>query len=111
MPYITRNQQHKIQSLYNEAQSEDQEFLPNNDTQVLEFLKDETCNSKDQVFLNQTDTDLIRVLEDLVDLLTEKHVILFTDLPTAAQNKLLQRKSIRRNLQHSILDGEEDNIF
>lgn len=111
MPYITRDKQNKIQSLHNEKQVEGQEFLPNNDPQVMLFFKNEDSDDGDRLFLNQTDTDLIRVLEDVVDLLTEKHLILFTELPTAAQNKLLQRKSIRQNLQHSIIDTEEDNIF
>ena len=111
MPYITRNEKKKILSLHNEAQTEGQEFLPNNDLQILSFLRDESSDSEGQIFLNHSDTDLIRVLEDLVDLLTEKHIILFTELPIAAQNKLLQRKSVRKELHHDLIDTEEDNIF
>ncbi len=111
MPYITRDRNNEIKALYNESQSDADEFLPNNNAEVLAFLTDGEHQSMDQDFLSQTDTDLIRVLEDLVDLLTEKHVILFTDLPTAAQNKLLQRKSVRKSLQHSLLDEDEGNIF
>ncbi|MFK5892086.1 MAG: hypothetical protein QM504_02575 [Pseudomonadota bacterium] len=111
MPYITRDEKKKIQSLHNGAQAEGQEFLPNNDPEILNFLKDVTCDSEGQIFLNHSDTDLIRVLEDLVDLLTDKHIILFTELPIAAQNKLLQRKSVRKDIQNSLIDTEEDNIF
>jgi len=111
MPYITRDKDNKIQSLHNKKQVEGQEFLPNNDPQVMLFFKDVDAKNEDQSFLNQTDIDLVRVLEDLVDLLTEKHIILFTELPTAAQNKLLQRKSVRQNLHTNIIDTEEDNIF
>jgi len=111
MPYITRDKENKIQSLHHEKQIEGQEFLPNSDPEILLFYKDDGSESEERLYLNQTDMDLIRVLEDVVDLLTEKHIILFTELPAAAQNKLLQRKSIRQNLQNSIIDTEEDNIF
>jgi hypothetical protein len=111
MPYITRDKQNKIQSLHNEKQVDGQEFLPNNDPQVMLFFKGDDSGNENRSYLNQTDIDLVRVLEDLVDLLTEKHIILFTELPTAAQNKLLQRKSIRQNLHENIIDTEEDNIF
>ena len=111
MPYITRDNQNIIQSLHNEKQIEGQEFLPNNDPQVMLFYRKGDAENENQTFLNQTDIELVRVLEDVVDLLTEKHVILFTELPTAAQNKLLQRKSVRQNLNDSFIDTEEDNIF
>jgi len=45
--------------------------------------------------LSNSDTDLIRILEDLVSVLMEKNLISLTDLPEAAQNKLLNRKHLR----------------
>ena len=38
------------------------------------------------------------LLEDLVDLLIDKKLILFTELPPAAQEKLHGRKQIRQKL-------------
>jgi hypothetical protein len=38
---------------------------------------------------------MMRILEDLIDLLTEKRLIQFTELPLAAQKKLLGRKWVR----------------
>ncbi len=43
-----------------------------------------------------TDQDFIRVLEDVVDLLIDKGVFLFTELPESAQQKILQRQRLRR---------------
>jgi len=63
-----------------------------------------------QLFLEQSDIELVRVLEDLVDVLTQKGVILFTELPEAAQQKLLRRKSARQVVQNSILN-EDDMMF
>jgi len=43
-----------------------------------------------------TDQDFIRVLEDVVNLLIDKGVFLFTDLPASAQQKILERQRLRR---------------
>ena len=45
--------------------------------------------------LSQTDLALARVLEDLIDTLIAKGLIQFTDLPLAAQAKLLSRRETR----------------
>ena len=66
---------------------------------------------KNKLFLNQSDIELIRVLDDLIDLLTDKHVFSFTDLPEAAQAKLLSRKNAREVLHNSIIDDIDNDIF
>jgi len=38
---------------------------------------------------------LIRLLEDLINLLTKKNIILFTELPEKAQEKIIEREQIR----------------
>ncbi len=48
--------------------------------------------------LNQTDIGMARVLEDLIDVLITRGLIQFTDLPEAAQEKLLERRETRANL-------------
>lgn len=45
--------------------------------------------------LSQSDSEMARVLEDLVDVLITRGVIQFTDLPEAAQAKLLERRQNR----------------
>lgn len=59
--------------------------------------------------LAQTDTDLARVTEDLIDVLIDRGVIQFTDLPVAAQNKLLQRRQTRATLANrlNLLGGDD----
>jgi hypothetical protein len=52
----------------------------------------------------------VRVLEDVIDLLVERGVIRFTDLPLAAQTKLLQRRDSRMQRQGLQLLGGEDLI-
>jgi len=61
-----------------------------------------------QQSLEQSDQSLVRVLEDLVNVLIAKGVIRFTDLPDAAQDKLLTRKQLRTQQQAVyVLDDEE----
>lgn len=52
--------------------------------------------------LSQTDADLARVLEDLIDVLITRGVIQFTDLPEAAQVKLLERRETRASLSNRL---------
>ena len=59
---------------------------------------------------SSSDTETIRVIEDLVDLLIEKKLILLTDLPAAAQKKLSERRQIRGDLGvlGNVIVDEED---
>lgn len=62
--------------------------------------------------LEDSDLGLARVLEDLIDLLSQKGVIQFTDLPEAAQEKLLSRKDLRKRAQKlDIVDEDTDEGF
>ena len=64
--------------------------------------------------LSETDADLARVTEDLIDILLNRGVIQFTDLPSAVQTKLLQRRQTRSDFsQHLKLladDGDHGMI-
>jgi hypothetical protein len=52
--------------------------------------------------LGSTDQDFIRVLEDLVEVLIGKGVILFTDLPVSAQEKMMQRQRMRSQMHEKL---------
>ena len=56
--------------------------------------------------LEQSDQAMARVLEDVIGLLIEKGVIRFTDLPEAAQTKLMTRRELRG--QHQGIDLLDD---
>lgn len=58
------------------------------------------------------DADFVRVIEDVIDTLIKTSVIRLTDLPEAAQHKLISRKSLREKRQGSLdLIGDDDTIF
>ena len=62
--------------------------------------------------LSQTDAGLARVLEDLIDVLINRGLIQFTDLPEAAQAKLLERRQTRANLANrlQLLPDDSDSL-
>jgi hypothetical protein len=55
------------------------------------------------------DADFVRVIEDLIDTLIAKNIIRHTDLPAAAQKKLLLRKGLRNRVKGALnlLGGDE----
>lgn len=76
--------------------------------EVVLFMGKVQCAQNE---LSSSDLALARVLEDLIDLLVERSVIRFTDLPEAAQAKLSQRRSTRASLHGlRLLDTDQDVI-
>jgi hypothetical protein len=47
---------------------------------------------------DRSDLEMIRVYEDLIDILMAKRIILLTDFPQAAQEKIVKRKKLRAAL-------------
>lgn len=106
--FIKRDEQGVIIALSKTASAEFTEQLPDDDGQLLVFLH--SSKSAEQLALEQTDTAMARVLEDVVGLLVEQGVIRFTDLPTAAQDKLLARRELRGKRQGIDLLDDGDHL-
>ncbi len=104
MPYIERNANGKIIGLRTIAGPNSTEQKSINDEEVLDFLKDNLDNKFLKSLLAHSDAGLIRLLEDLIDLLTKKNLILFTELPEKAQQKIIEREQIREKIS-------KDNII
>ena len=104
MPYIQRNSTGKIIGISDQAESGSDEALDLANPEIQAYL--ELARSQ----LSSSDTETIRVIEDLVDLLIEKKLILLTDLPEAAQQKLSGRQRIRGDLGvlGNLMVDEED---
>lgn len=92
MPYVARDARQKIIAMYAEPRTDATEWLDDEDPQLLEDL----AQMRD--LLCSLDTDMVRVIEDLIDVLVAKKLILATDLPEAAQRKLLGRQLLRQRL-------------
>jgi len=98
MAYIERDQQGKIIAVFESPQNNARESLPSDAPELLEYLIDRTTINEARTTLSTSDADLIRVLEDLVNTLIDNKVILFTDLPLAAREKLANREKVRGHL-------------
>jgi hypothetical protein len=57
--------------------------------------------------LAESDLALVRALEDLIYVLMEKDVIVFTDLPEPVQQQLLRRQRLRERVRGD--DAAEDD--
>ena len=130
MPYIRRDAEGNISGLVETPDGQEAEQASINDPEVMAFLfQDERargipegCNlhapqclevifglQETRKLFFESDLAMARVVEDLVDLLIAKGVLRFTDLPEAAQKKLLARSEARTDLaNHSPLVGGED---
>lgn len=98
MPFVQRDSDHRIVAVSQLPQA-GMESVAADDSELLEFL---TVLSDEASHLGATDQDFVRVLEDVVELLISRGVILFTDLPASAQQKMLYRQRLRSTLPGSL---------
>ncbi len=89
MPYVQRSEQGEITS-----------------------LNDSPSNDNNEWSLDASDVEMARVLEDVIDILMEKQVFVFTELPEPVQDKLNKRKQLREDVNAlTNLIAEEDDIL
>jgi hypothetical protein len=105
--YIKRNAKGQIEQVSREANEECREFLPPGSPELQAFVGDDQLIG-DATF-SKSDLDFVRVLEDVINLLMDKGVIRFTDLPDPAQQKLINRQSLRKRANDVGLIGSDEN--
>ena len=113
MPYVKRNQEGKIIAVWKEQPDPDCEGVPDHDLGLVQFLSTLTPEGNPGGFSIASDLQMVRVIEDIINLLIAKHVIVLTDLPEAVQNKLLQPRARREHLVGSsaIIGESEQGLF
>ena len=104
--YIRRGTDNRIVAISKVATEGFDEQVAEDNTELYDFLQD--AKSARQQILETSDLHMVRVLEDVINLLIERNIIRFTDLPSAAQGKLLSRRALREAV--NLLDDEDDNI-
>ncbi len=113
MPYLKRNSAGDVIALTT-SQSEDAvEWAAADSPDVLVFLA--TTNTApdpgqaNKLEMLAADLSLIRVIEDVIDILIAKNVIIFSELPPPVQEKLLRKKGQREKLfgEGDILSSDE----
>lgn len=112
MVYVERDEQGTIINLGLVA-AENYEYICLSSPELVSFIQNAPNREElTRVVLDQLDLDMVRVIEDLIDILIERNLMIFTDLPPAVQNKLLFKRKIR-NLnkeEHSFQEEEVLNL-
>lgn len=108
MLYVERNAEGKIVELHPMPIGAAREALPADNPEVLQFIHERWRQNE----LDALDRDFVRVIEDTIELLIAKDLILFTDLPPKVQEKLLRRKEVRQQRHYggSLGSGGDDII-
>ena len=110
MPFVTRDETGRITALYREQTPDAQEYLPSDHPEIVAFAGQDP-GSDDRPDMRRSDLEMIRVYEDLIDILISKRIVVLTDFPTAAQEKLVRRKRLRSSLSSltEVLAPEDDS--
>ena len=112
MFYVQRDAQGQLVRVEAEAYAEATETLPADHHEIQAWYANEVVETSLKQ-LKQSDLDMIRVLDDLIQVLTSKGVIRVTDLPAAAQAKLMDRSHAREALGglSQLIDDDETGLI
>lgn len=104
MAFVKRDEHGEIVAVSREPGDGFTESIDDADPALRVFLTQIGQTSE----LAQSDLDFIRVLDDLISVLLEKNVLLFTELPEEAQAKVAERNRLRslRSGALDLLDSE-----
>lgn len=84
------------------------EKIDDEDAQLMVFV--ESIRQTGNPDFVQSDLGMSRVLEDVIDLLIDRQIIRFTDLPAEAQKKLNNRHHLRTRHSNLKLVDEDDGL-
>lgn len=105
--YVLRNTDGEISAVSRVANGEINEFIRDDSVELHAFF--EKMNAQQKASLKESDQAMARVLEDVINVLVDKGAIRFTDLPDAAQAKLLSRRELRgQRAGMNLLDDGDD---
>lgn len=109
MPFVHKDAQGKILAVYTKPVQGAEEVAPN-DPALADFIQANIPSTDPADDWARSDLALVRIIEDLIEVLIAKKVIMFTDFPEGAQKKLLDRRGLRKGFdiaEDLFGDGEE----
>jgi len=112
MFYVQRDAQGQLVRIEAAAYAEATGTLPADDHEVQAWFANEAVeHSLNQ--LRHSDIEMIRVLDDLIQVLAVKGILRITDLPPAAQAKLMDRTQARVALGglSQLINDEETGLI
>ncbi len=118
MPFVHKDAAGKILAVYTDPVEGGQEVAPD-DPALKEFIQNNIPGAAGGDAPGggnewmESDLALARVIEDLIEVLIDKKLIMFTDFPEGAQKKLLDRRGLRKEfdlVEDLFGDGEDENF-
>ena len=101
MFYAERDQDGIIIAIRREAGGEHVDKDPLTEEELETFLASEFGKSSYELLLRAADKKMIRVLDDLIEVLVNRNIIMLTDLPDEAREKLGSRQEVRRRMHEN----------
>lgn len=98
MLYVERDKIGNIIALHIKPEVNAREQKAIMDEEILEFLNKSVDTDPWVHLLSLSDIGIIRILEDLINLLIRKNIIMLTDLPEEAQAKIRERQRVRQKI-------------
>ncbi len=112
MPYVIKDENGVIVSIHQEQGSDSRQWEEASNPDVIAFIENMDTSQKVKQALTGSDNEMVRVIEDLIDLLMEKQIFVYTELPEAVQIKLSARKQLRHDMNSlGNLINEDEAIF
>ncbi len=111
MPFVHKDAAGKILAVYIDPVEGAEEVAPG-DPALKDFIQSNLPGTDSGDWM-QSDLALARVIEDLIEVLIDKKLIMFTDFPEGAQKKLLDRRGLRKEfdlVEDLFGDGEDENF-
>lgn len=98
MPFVTRDENGEVVAVAEVPLEDAAEELPPDHPEIAAFVQ-RACSLPEDVEATgpffAADIAFIRVVEDLIEVLIRKGVLAVSDLPSAAQDKLMERRALR----------------
>jgi len=112
MLYVERNKDGEVVGISKDEDNLHLEALVDDHPEVLNFMEKIAKSINIKQSLAVSDDEMVRVIDDLIGLLVEKQVFVFTELPSAVQAKLSVRNKMRLEINPlENLVGESDDLF
>lgn len=98
MLYVEKNQNGEIVALHHAPSDKATEKVTVMNEELFNFIRENIGDDPWLKLLSMSDMSTVRILEDLIDLLIRKNIILLTELPEEAQTKIRERKMARKKI-------------
>lgn len=112
MPFVRKDNAGTIISVFHQKIADDLVEIAHDDPELTAYLEVTAPQAEERRKMIESDMQMARVMEDLIDVLIDKGVIMFTDFPEAAQQKLMARRGLRKEFAYmESLFGEEEDEY